>query len=172
MSETTQERLVRYLQDAHAAEVGVEELINSFVNDDEYPDIRAFFERHQMDVRSQTQRIETRLAEMGHKPNDGKGFLNSLMAKASDFVNAAHDDFDRTTQNLIKAYSTCHLKRGMYESLAAYSRTIGDLHTAELAISLQKEAENAAQEIFPFISSYAQTAVLGTETVQARAYQA
>jgi ferritin-like metal-binding protein YciE len=77
------------------------------------------------------------------------------MAKASEFLQGAHDDYDRNTQNLIKAYATEHLERAMYEALYAFATAVGDTDTARLAREIQLEEEVTAEKLFPFIEKYA-----------------
>lgn len=162
MSESAKERLVRYLQDAHAAEVGIEKALAGFVDDTDDPAIKAIFEDHIVLTKSQANRLENRLRDLGETPSGGKGFLNSLMAKVSEVMHGAHDEYDKNTQNLIKAYATEHLERGMYESLYAYASAVGDTETAELARAIQMEEEQTGERLFPLIQQYAQSAVAAT----------
>jgi ferritin-like metal-binding protein YciE len=170
MAESTRDRLIRYLQDAHAAEIGIEEVLSGFVDDASDPDVRDLFESHRAETKTQADRLEARLHALGEKPSSGKGFMNSLLAKMSEIMHAAHDEYDKNTQNLIKAYSTEHLERGMYESLAAYAEVIGDLETATLARNIQAEEEATAEKIWPHIQGYAKTAILGAEDTRGGAY--
>ncbi|HEY0867978.1 MAG TPA: DUF892 family protein [Fimbriimonas sp.] len=162
MAEDARERIVRYLQDAHAAEVGIESALEGFVNDTDDMNIRQVFQDHLVMTRSQAHRIENRLRELGEVPSGGKGFMNNLMAKASEIMHGAHDEYDKNTQNLVKAYATEHLERGMYEALHAYALAVGDSQTARLAQEIRMEEEQTAQMLFPMIAQYSQTAVAGT----------
>lgn len=145
------ERLIRYLQDAHAAEVGIKKMLEGFIDDADEPEMQAAFREHIQMTDTQAARIEQRLRDLGEEPSGGKGFFNGLMAKVSELMHGAHDDYDKATQNLIKAYATEHLEVGMYESLAAYSEAIGDQTTAELAREIQQQEEQTAQRLFPMI---------------------
>jgi ferritin-like metal-binding protein YciE len=78
-----------------------------------------------------------------------------LIGKVADLLHAAHDDYDKTTQNLIKAYGTDHLEMGMYAALAAYSRAYGDHETAMLAEGLMAEEKASAEQARPLIASCA-----------------
>jgi ferritin-like metal-binding protein YciE len=153
----SQDRLVRYLQDAHAAEVGIADTLEQFASDAEGADeVHHLFREHLGVTRSQIDRLETRLQELGARPSGGKGFFNSLMAKVGEIMHGAHDDYDRNTQNLIKAYATEHMEQGMYASLIAYSEAAGDDETAALAEEIMAEEEEAALKIFPMIEVCAQ----------------
>jgi ferritin-like metal-binding protein YciE len=163
--EDARERIVRYLQDAHAAEVGIKEALEGFVDDTDDANIRQVFQQHIQLTQSQADRLEQRLRAYNETPSGGKGFFNSLMAKMGELMHGAHDEFDKNTQNLIKAYAAEHLERGMYESLIAYASAVGDMETAQLARQIQMEEEQTGQLIFPLIASYAQTALANTTNV-------
>lgn len=163
MAEDARERIVRYLQDAHAAEVGIEKMLEGFLNDTNDQSIRAVFQDHIVMTRSQATRLETRLRALGDTPSSGKGFFNSMMAKVSELMHGAHDEYDSVTQNLIKAYATEHLERGMYESLYSYATAVGDNETATLAREIQAEEEQTGQKLFPLIAQYAKTALAATQ---------
>jgi ferritin-like metal-binding protein YciE len=167
--ENAKERIIRYLQDAHAAETGIEQALESFAKDTQDPTIRALFEDHLLMTKSQARRLEDRLNLLNAAPSTTKGFMNSLMAKMSEVLHGAHDQYDKDTQNLIKAYATEHLERGMYEALYSYATAVGDTDTARLAREIQMEEEMTAERIFPLIESYAQTALAATK---AQAYPA
>jgi ferritin-like metal-binding protein YciE len=160
--EDSRERIVRYLQDAHAAEVGIKEALEGFVDDTDDPTIKQAFQQHITMTQSQADRLEQRLLAYNETPSGGKGFFNSLMAKMGELMHGAHDEFDKNTQNLIKAYATEHLERGMYESLIAYATAIGDNDTAQIARQIQMEEEQTGQMLFPMIAQYAQTALANT----------
>lgn len=160
MAEDSRERMIRYLQDAHAAEVGIKNTLEGFVNDTDNPQLKRVFQDHIVMTQSQADRLEQRLKFYDETPSGGKGFFNSLMAKMSEMMHGAHDEYDKATQNLIKAYAAEHLERGMYESMAAYAQSIGDMETATLARQIQSEEEQTGQMLFPMI---AQMAVVTTE---------
>jgi ferritin-like metal-binding protein YciE len=164
--ETSKERICRYLQDAHAAEMGIVSALDGFVNDTDDTNIRSVFQEHALQSKDQANRIENRLRELGEEPSSGKSFLNNIMAKASEIMQGAHDEYDKNTQNLVKAYATEHLERGMYESLYAFATAVGDTQTARLAREIQQEEESMGQKLFPMIQQYAQTAVAATKDIQ------
>ena len=163
--ENTKERLVRYIQDAHAAEVGIVEILENFIAEVNNEPARAAFEEHLAVTRSQAQRLEARLTTLGSGTSSGKGFFNSMMGKLTDLMHAGHDTYDKTTQDLIKAYGTEHLEIGMYTSLMAYAESIGDSETAALAKQIISEEQEAADKVFPMIATTAKAAINATATV-------
>lgn len=160
--ETIQHRTIRYLQDAHAAQVGIKEALEAYAADTDDSGLKTLFQSQLTQVQSQAQRIEARLTALGGDASGGKGFLNSVLAKASGIMQVAHDDFDKNTQNTIKAYTAAHGNRGLFESLIAWSTAVGDTETASLGRQLQQENVSAAEQIFPHIARYAQTALANT----------
>ena len=157
--ENTRDRLIRYIQDAHEAEVGIAEILDDLVDASSPADgTRPLFEEHLAVTRNQIGRLEQRLHELGAEPSGGKGFVNALMSKFSGLVGGGHDGYDAPTQNLIKAYAIEHLEQGMYASLISYAESYGDEETAILADELMAEEEEAALKIFPMIEACAQRA--------------
>lgn len=165
--ETPQERLLRYLDDAHAAEVGITDMLRTLIDHIDSVQIKTALQEHLAVTQNQAQRLEQRLISLGGKVSGGKGILNTIMGKVSDFVNAGHDDYDKTTQDLIKAYSTEHLEVGMYTSLKAYAEQLGDSETVALAERAIGEEKEAAETIFPFIEQAAKSAIQGAAPVTA-----
>jgi ferritin-like metal-binding protein YciE len=155
--ESPQEKLIRYLQDAHASEVGIVTVLKDFIDEISDPQIKALFQEHLQVTHSQASRLERRLLELGSGTSDGKSFMNQLIGKMGDMMHAAHDTEDKTTQDLIKAFATENLEIGMYESLYSYSEGLGDRETAQLARQIQSEEKEAADKIFPLISIVAKT---------------
>ena len=155
--EDARERLIRYIQDAHAAEVGIAEMLEGFLDDTDNQTVRSLFQEHIAATKMQATRLEQRLNAMGEKVSGSKGFFNSLMAKVSEIMHGAHDEYDKNTQNVIKAYATEHLERGMYTSLIAYAQACGDQETAALAREILQEEEQTAQRLFPMIEQCAQS---------------
>jgi ferritin-like metal-binding protein YciE len=167
--ENTRERLVRYLQDAHAAEVGIRKMLEGFINDTDDQNIKMLFQEHLTITRSQEDRLEQCLRKYNSEPSDSKGFFNSMMAKMGEMMHGAHDQYDKNTQNLIKAYATEHLECGMYEALAAFAQVVGDEDVVQVAQSIQAEEKQTADRIWPMIEKYA-TMALGVVNPGTRAY--
>ena len=162
MAEETTHRTIRYLQDAHAAQVGIEEALGSYKEDTDDADLKALFESLASGTRSQAQRIEARVKALGGDTSGGKNFFNSILAKATELMNSGHDDYDKNTQNVIKAYTAAHGNRGLFESFVAWAQSIGDAESLSLGQQLEQENAAAAERIFPHIALYAKTALAGT----------
>ena len=162
MAEDVKHRTIRYLQDAHAAQTGIDEALGSYKEDTDDVNLKSLFEGLSTQTKSQAQRIEAQIIALGGDKSGGKGFLNSVLAKASELMNSGHDDYDKNTQNIIKAYTAAHGNRGLFESLIAWTSAIGDATTLSLGQQLQQENVAMAEQIFPHISAYAKTALANT----------
>jgi ferritin-like metal-binding protein YciE len=158
--EHTRDRLIRYIQDAQAAEVGIARTLEGFLDDGDNEMVRSLLRDHVAVTKNQANRLEQRLRTMGAETSAGKGFFNSLLGRVSEIMHGAHDDYDKVTQNLIKAYATEHLEIGMYTALIAYARACNDEETATLAEEILAEEEEAAERIFPLIEQCAQATYL------------
>ena len=169
MAEDVNHRTIRYLQDAHAAETGVDDVLKGFIDDTEDAGIKALFTEQAAATRAQAQRIEARIRALGGDPSGAKGFMNMIFAKASEVLQGAHDEYDKNTQNLIKAYTAFHGQRGMYESLVAWANANGDTETSQLGQQLQAEEVGFAERTYPHIAQYAQTALANTTGTAATA---
>jgi ferritin-like metal-binding protein YciE len=164
--ENARERLVRYLQDAHAAEVGIRKMLEGFVDDTNDQNIKMMFQEHITVTRAQEDRLEQCLRKYNADTSDSKGFFNSMMAKVGEMIHGAHDEYDKNTQNLIKAYATEHLECAMYESLMAFAQAMGDQDIVQMAQTIQQEEKQTADRIWPMIARYA-TMPIGTVGGQA-----
>jgi ferritin-like metal-binding protein YciE len=153
--EDPRDRLLRYLDDAHAAEVGAAQALETFLKEANNDEARAEIERHMMQAKDHALRVETRLRELGGQPSGAKSFFNAMMGKLQDIMHAAHDPHDKTTQDLIKAYAVDHMSVGMYAALAAYSLAYGDHDTAAMAEQIMDEERRAADRCTPLITSAA-----------------
>src|SRR2546430_2271944 len=118
--EDPRDRLIRYIDDARAAEAGAVQLFDSFVREAKNKEARLAIEGVLMTTKEHELQLERRLREMGGQPSAGKGFFNQMLGKLADLIHAAHDDYDKTTQDVIKAYAASHLGVGMYAALATY----------------------------------------------------
>src|SRR5690348_16342844 len=116
--EDPRDRLIRYLDDACAMENGAATVLQTFLDEVTYPDAKKDMEAHLLAAKDHALALEKRLRELGGQPSTSKSFFNSLMGKLTDILHAAHDAYDKTTQDLIKGYGMDHLRVGAYAALA------------------------------------------------------
>ena len=149
--ENTRERLVRYLDDAWAVEKGLIPILNDMAEGANDPQIKAMFEQHRMVTHQQEEALEARIRALGEEPSGGKGFFSQFLSKVADFMHHAEDDYDATTQHLMKAYATENFECAMYQALEAYSTAISDTETASLARQLHQQEKQAAEMVWQMI---------------------
>lgn len=158
--ENTKEKAIRYLKDLHAAETGTADIFEGLSKDG---DLEASLRQQASGWHQQTKGhatgIEQRLHALGADNSGAKDFINNLIAKASDLTNIGHDDEDKLTQDLIKAYGGVAILAGSYESLRAFATTSGDNELASFAQQGAREEMALGQQIYAAIGRKAPSAV-------------
>lgn len=169
MAEDVKEQLLRYLSDAHAAEVGGLALLKDLAESSSDADVRQVVTDHVTVTQSQIDRMESRILALGGDKSEGKSLLNTIIGKGSDLLNIFHSHEDKQMQDVIKAYSLEHFEVGMYTSLEAYADAIGDTETARLATSIIGEEQMAAERLGRLIPQVATSALKNTTGTPAAA---
>ena len=62
-----------------------------------------------------------------------------------------YDESERTTQNLIMAFSVENSEVAMYEALALAAAAAGDSETEQLARTIQKQEQETAEKIWALL---------------------
>ena len=163
MAETAKDKIIRYLTDAHAAEIGGLGSLKDIAAEANDPAVLAVVQEHATQTQSQADRIEARLNVLGAKPNAAKTTLNTLIGKGSDLLNAFHDQEDKLTQDVIKAYALENFEVGAYTSLHAYATAVGDHETAQLAQTIMGEEQLAGERLLRLVPQLAVRAVAKTD---------
>jgi ferritin-like metal-binding protein YciE len=165
MAESIQDRTLRYLEDAWAVEKALVAALRDMAADANDPTVKALFEEHANLTHTQEEMLEERIRALGGEPARTKSFMNQMMAKASDMMNTGHDAYDKTTQDLMKAYATEHFEMAMYQSLESFASVVGDTETAQLARRIFEQEKETAERVWPHISRAATRAVQATDEV-------
>jgi len=153
--EDPRDRLLRYLDDACAMETGAAALMTTFLDEVNHAAAKPEIEVQLISAKERALNIEKRLRELGGQPSGSKSFFSTLMGKVADALQAAHDPYDKTTQDLIKTYALNHLFVGAYASMSSFCRAYGDITSAELAEKMMYEELSAAERIRPYIADAA-----------------
>ncbi len=169
MAEDVKERLLRYLNDAHAAEDGALASLKDIAAEATDPDVRQAVTEHIAVTQSQADRLEARILALGGDKAQGKSIVNTIIGKGSSLLNIFHDKEDKQTQDVIKAYSLEHFEVGMYTSLKAYADAVGDNETAQLAQTIMAEEQQAGERLLRLIPQVAVAAVAKTSGAGATA---
>src|SRR5438552_3718081 len=105
-------------------------------------DVRSMLQLHARVTWQQEEALEARIRALGEEPSGTKGFLSSMLARMTEMMQVTQDEYDRTTQNVIKAYTSEQFEMAMYQALEAYASKIGDAETVELAqLHFQQERQ-------------------------------
>jgi len=161
-TEDARHRLLRYLNDAHAAEQGGLVALEHIAGEATSPELKTVIAEHADLTGAQADRLAARIKALGGTVEAAKSAVNTLIATGSQIANVFHDAADKRTQDVIKAYSLEHFEVGMYTALAAYAETIGDEETAWLARVIRSEEEQAGGRLIALIPGLAASAVART----------
>jgi ferritin-like metal-binding protein YciE len=167
MAENIKEQLLRYLNDAYAAEIGGMASLKDLAAETTDSDVRQAVEHHITVTQSQADRLTARILALGGDKSEPKGILNQVLAKTSGMLNVFHSKEDKQTQDTIKAYAFEHFEIGSYTALKAYANAIGDHETAQLAETIIGEEQLAAERLQRLIPQIAVGSVNNASDVAA-----
>jgi ferritin-like metal-binding protein YciE len=108
-------------------------------------------------ARTQHERLQRRLEELGGSPSTSKRALAHLLAFTPLSAQLGHDESEKNTQHLMITYSAAAAEMAMYEALAAVAAAAGDTETAALARELQAEEKEDHRLAWERLSQSART---------------
>ncbi len=162
---TAKEVIVRYLEDAEAAERNFEDTLMTFSNTGEQNAVKSMFEAASRKAKTQHERLEGRLRQLGGTPSTAKSFLAHVLAMAPTLAQVGHEGAEKNTQHLIACIGAASAEMAMYESLATVAAAAGDTITESLARELQKEEKDDWDQSWALLSS---SALAAFQTVMSR----
>ncbi|MBW3623809.1 MAG: ferritin-like domain-containing protein [Armatimonadetes bacterium] len=160
--ESVQDRLLRYLNDAWAFEKSLIPALETNANKANDPTAKALYQEHASVTHQQEELLEARIRALGGELNRAKSFMDQMANTLSGFMNIFHDEYDQTTQDLIKSYAIEHFEMGMYQSLESFATAIGDTETAQLARSIFEQEKETAERVWSQIGPAAARALQAT----------
>ncbi len=143
--EKLQAKLDDYIEDAHAMETNVLQMLASMIETTDDPGIRQAFEDHRAQTEIQEQRLRARLEARGRAPSlrkETQTILGALMKGVADQVRG-----DKAGKNARDGFVTEHMEIAAYELLERLARRAGDEETAEVARRNREEEEAMAERI-------------------------
>ena len=161
-----QDVIVRYIQDAEAAERNFEDTLRKFASTGEQNAVKSMFEAASRKAKTQHERLEARIRELGGEPSTAKSFLAHVLAMAPTMAQVGHEGAEKNTQHLIACIGAASAEMAMYEALASVAAASGDTRTESLARQLQKEEKEDWDQSWALLGSSAQAAF---QTVMGRA---
>ncbi len=157
--ENTFERTVRYLQDLHAAEKACEDLLWGLSKrTDGDIDFRELAEKGVVMSRARTVLLSKRIADLGGQTSNIKDWMNTVVGQMGDIRTIGHDNVDKNTMDLVKAYASCQSLLGIYTALASFASASNDQTTRTLAEDGRERCREFALDILPHIESTAKLA--------------
>ncbi|HTW65431.1 MAG TPA: DUF892 family protein [Bryobacteraceae bacterium] len=133
------ETIVRYLQDAEAAERNFEDTLNAFSRMGDQSRVRDALANMSRVARTQHQRLRTRLHELGADSSTVKSALAHALAFAPAVVQIGQTSGEKNTQDLMITIAAAAAGTAMYEALAIAAEAADDPATEQLARDLQQE---------------------------------
>ena len=143
-NDNLRDKLITYLQDAHAMEHQITQVLEGQVKDTEkYPQIQARIQQHLDETRMHEQRMADRLAAFNESPSTTKSVGSNLMGNLIGA--AAGGRTDALSKAARDDYMTEHMEIAAYELLIATAHAFGDNETIQAAqANLRDEVRMAA----------------------------
>lgn len=155
---TSQELITAYLQDAEAAERNFEDTLSAFAKAGDQGPVQSFFEWASGKARTQHERLEARLRELGGSPSTAKSFLAHLLAFSTTLAQIGQEPAEKNTQHLIMCVGAAWAEMAMYESLIQVATVAGDGGTEQLARELQAEEKDDYEKAWALLGPSARDA--------------
>jgi ferritin-like metal-binding protein YciE len=140
-----QQKLVDYIEDAHALEQNVSRMLNSMISTTEDPEIEEMLRHHKEETERQEQRLRERLDALGAGTStrkEAQTIAAALMKGAADQVRG-----DQAGKNARDGYTTEHMEIAAYQLLERLAERAGDTETAEAARQNRAEEEAMTRKI-------------------------
>ena len=140
-----QQKLVDYIEDAHALEQNVSTMLDSMIATTDDPEIEQILKHHKEETERQEARLRERLDALGAGPSTRKQaqtIAMALMKGAADQVRG-----DQAGKNARDGFTTEHMEIAAYQLLERLAEKAGDTQTAEVARQNRAEEEAMAQKI-------------------------
>ena len=140
-----QEKLVDYVEDAHAMEQNVSRMLGSMIATTDDPEITAMLKQHKQQTQEHERRLRERLDAMGAGASATKsvGGLGAALFKGVGDVART----DKPTKNARDGFMTEHMEIAAYELLERLAKRAGDEQTAEVARLNRSDEQAMAKKI-------------------------
>jgi len=145
MATQIEEQLIEYLQDAHAMESNVDQMLDGMIRTTEDAEIRGVLEHHKDETQQHKQRLAECLEAHGEDVSKMKEIAGRGGAMMKGLLDIARSE--KPGKNARDGFVTEHLEIASYEMLERIARRAGDLKTAEVARRNRADEEAMAQKI-------------------------
>jgi ferritin-like metal-binding protein YciE len=139
------EKLVEYVEDAHAMEQSVSTMLESMISTTDDPEIRSMLEHHKQETEEHERRLRERLEALGAGTSTRKQaqtIATALMKGVGDMART-----DKPGKNARDGFVTEHMEIAAYELLERLAKKAGDPETAEVARQNRADEQAMARKI-------------------------
>ncbi len=140
-----QEKLLDYVEDAHAMEQNVSRMLDSMISTTDDPQITEMLRHHKEETERHEQRLRERLEALGEDASTRKEAQTVAGALLKGIGDVARTD--KPGKNARDGYVTEHMELAAYKLLERLAVRAGDQETAEVARLNCAEDEAMAQKI-------------------------
>jgi ferritin-like metal-binding protein YciE len=146
MAETPlQQKLVDYIEDAHALEQNVLQMLNSMAATTQDEEILQEIEHHKLETERHEELLRARLEALGETPSVRKETQSLVAALAKGVTDQVRGD--KAGKNARDAFVTEHVEIAAYELLERLAQRAGDEETARIAREIRADEQAMAQKI-------------------------
>ncbi len=140
-----QQKLVDYVEDAHAMEQNVSKMLSSMISTTDDPEIGEVLRHHKEETEEHERKLRERLDAMGAGTSTTKevGAVGSALLKGVGDVART----DKPGKNARDGFMTEHMEIAAYELLERLAKKAGDTETAEVARQNRADEEEMAKKI-------------------------
>src|SRR6478672_7330822 len=167
----SEQKIVQYLEEAHASEVGLVRVLQSQIAMTPRGSLRTSLEKHLRETRDHAERLQTRLGEIGGSSNPfqaGIGIAETVIAQALALSKTPLDLLrgtggeEKVLKNAKDACATEALEIATYTALERLADAVGDDTTAKLAASILADEEKMLARVLREIPKLTE-AVVGAD---------
>ena len=140
-----EEKVVDYIQDAHAMEDNIVLMLNSMIMSTSDKSMQRMLQRHLEETRQHAQRLQERLQALGEGSSVRKETQNLPATLLKGMVDQVRSD--KAGKNARDGFVTEHLEIAAYEMLERLADRAGDKETAAVARRNRRDEEAMARRI-------------------------
>jgi ferritin-like metal-binding protein YciE len=138
-------KLGDYVEDAHAMESNVLQMLDSMISTTDDKQIREELERHRKQTERHQERLRGRLEDLGRGTSlrkESQTLAGALLKGLTDRVRG-----DKAGKNARDGFVTEHMEIAAYELLERLAERAGDAKTAQVARQNRRDEESMAKKI-------------------------